>query len=163
MKCDIIFRLNILNPLRYLTYPNFFASWAHKKFQHVLSTDEHQKTAHPDQNGYSCDICGKKYTRSHQLKIHKRSHEGKKPYQCEVCQKKFTDNSRLKAHVKIHTDEYAYKCTVCGKAFKQRRTLRQHALTHSSDRPYKCSVCDKEKKTLLIFLNMKLFFYNTWL
>ena len=122
---------------------NFQCQVCKNHFNSKTNLDEHQRTSHPDRSGFACDICGSKFTRSHSLKIHKRTHQGNKPYECAQCKKQFTDNSGLKEHVKIHSDEFAYKCTICLKSFKLRRTLRQHKQTHSTDRPYKCTVCDK--------------------
>ncbi|GFY61051.1 zinc finger protein 85 [Trichonephila inaurata madagascariensis] len=49
-----------------------------------------------------CHICGKKYTWSHDLKIHYRVHTGEKPYKCEICSRCFSQSGAVQIHKNRH-------------------------------------------------------------
>ncbi|KAJ9094395.1 hypothetical protein QFC20_006897 [Naganishia adeliensis] len=55
---------------------------------------------------YSCDHCGKSFSRPSSLKIHIYSHTGEKPYKCTWpnCTRSFSVQSNLKRHAKVHLE-----------------------------------------------------------
>ena len=73
-----------------------------------------------------CNICGKGYSRKHQLECHiSQDHLNNQDKVCPTCGKGFNTTRNLTCHMEIHS-EPKYKCPACGNAFKQRATLTKH-------------------------------------
>ncbi|TPP63681.1 Protein escargot [Fasciola gigantica] len=51
---------------------------------------------------FSCDDCGKRFSRPWLRDIHRRTHTGEKPYECQVCARRFADRSNMRAHQRVH-------------------------------------------------------------
>ncbi|XP_049796433.1 zinc finger protein 708-like isoform X2 [Schistocerca nitens] len=92
---------------------------------------------------HKCDICGKLFARSCDLKRQALIHTGKRPHKCDICGKSFAQSCHLKTHILIHTGEKPHKCDICGKSFTMLGDLKKHTLIHTGKKPHKCEICGK--------------------
>ena len=119
---------------------------------------------------YSCDVCGLKMSKKHQLNCHLCGHVDERrflcsrcgrsfasassfyrhwqihvpaaaPLPCPTCSKQFASIQLLRQHQVTHSDARPHLCTTCGRRFKRRADLRCHVRIHSNERPYRCAVC----------------------
>ena len=99
---------------------------------------------HTDSNAFSCDVCGNKFTRPADLRVHKKNvHGGAEDYVCETCGDIFNNPSSLKGHKNIHLGVEVFQCG-CGKAFKRKDRLQRHSAVHLSvETHFSCPVCHK--------------------
>ncbi|XP_049945446.1 zinc finger protein 239-like isoform X1 [Schistocerca serialis cubense] len=116
-----------------------------------------------------CDICGKLFTRSGDLKRHVFIHSRKRPHKCDIRDKSYAQSVRLKTRILIrtgrkphkheisgksyardlktqsliHTGKKPHKCDICGKSFTTAGNLKKHTFIHTGKQPHKCEICMK--------------------
>ncbi|XP_005112608.1 zinc finger protein 62 homolog [Aplysia californica] len=144
-----------------------------KSFASLGNLIWHNKSKHPDENPYPCDVCGAKFSKMEALRVHRKTHKGEKlyrcehcgmrftkrvvllrhrssgpcgekPYKCDVCTAQYADEGTLRLHKKIHPAEKPYKCDVCGDGYADKGALRWHKRIHNVEKLYKCDVCGDE-------------------
>uniref|UniRef100_A0A8C0GTG7 C2H2-type domain-containing protein n=1 Tax=Chelonoidis abingdonii TaxID=106734 RepID=A0A8C0GTG7_CHEAB len=92
---------------------------------------------------YGCSVCGKAFSQSSTLIVHRRSHSGERPYACEECGRAFAQSSGLAKHRRVHTGERPHPCPECGRRFGKRSNLAVHRRAHTGERPFPCPACPK--------------------
>lgn len=108
----------------------------------------HRRT-HGDERPFLCDLCGKGFKTTKQLRNHKAVHKGKEKREneqsvsCDICGRAFTGTRMLKYHMDIvHRKLRPYLCSDCGHSAASKSSLRMHARQHTGEKPYACNECD---------------------
>ncbi|XP_046611640.1 uncharacterized protein LOC124301044 isoform X1 [Neodiprion virginianus] len=117
-------------------------------FDRMSQLDKHKRNVHSQERSQVCQICGKGFFRSTDLKTHLNIHLGTNRCICEVCGREFNHVSNLIRHGRTHSGVKPYPCTICGKRFTQINTLTRHKAIHKrGDDSMDCCFCDKQYKT----------------
>ncbi|CAN7992409.1 unnamed protein product [Ixodes hexagonus] len=105
-----------------------------------------------DMELHCCDQCNfRTYSLSKLENMHKRIHGDERPFLCDVCGKGFKTSKQLRNHKAVHVQAArratgvavrGESCSECGRRFYQRRLLQLHRdSVHRKLRPFLCSYC----------------------
>ena len=85
-----------------------------------------------------------------QTKLHKKNNSTKKLVkQCKVCGKKFKKLRNLKVHKRIHRKEKIFHCSKCDTTFRKIALLNKHEESHGKKEDsiqFSCETCDQNFK-----------------
>ena len=105
---------------------------------------------------FSCDQCGKFFTKMQHLNIHiRRVHENKKDT-CSICQKQFS--SGLLRHLEIDHEGKRFPCEYCDHQSTQKSSLKMHIEAKHKGIKHTCNQCGKsfsQSGTLNIHIKTK--------
>ncbi|XP_058451233.1 zinc finger protein ZFP2-like [Malaya genurostris] len=120
---------------------NFVCSICNRAFDTRSKLTSHE-LVHSDQRNFQCDKCDKSFKKSIDLRSHQLLHNEKRE-ECTVCGLRFHRKSNLKMHMRKHQDTFFYACPDCPKQFKNNSHLKEHYKVHSKQKPYSCSYCER--------------------
>ena len=111
---------------------------------------------------YICELCGKAYQKTNDLKDHNYVDHLGKTYDCESCIKHYKSEKALKTHIRTQHDGVGrVKCTEEGFEWKSKDTgtLHNHLLTvHEIGEPIKCNMINSDgQKCGKVFINTRSF------
>ena len=95
---------------------------------------------------YTCQTCGKTFSKSISLSMHITTH---KKYPCQICSKSFSTFTDLQQHSTIHTGENQFQCKTCHRTFPRENSLKSHLVgssrckTNAGGKRFNCPVCSK--------------------
>ncbi|XP_060744996.1 zinc finger protein 23 [Tachysurus vachellii] len=100
------------------------------------------ETAENPRARYVCDTCGRKFTRTSDVRRHQLTHTGERPFRCAHCEKTFQHAWDLTKHCRKFHGEATFSCRLCPSQFINFRSLTaHHKKSHASELPHYCSIC----------------------
>ena len=114
--------------------PSKIASTSKNLLQQTHQSNKHtvrhptNKYKEPERK-FLCYLCGRRFSRSTNVRRHKLVHTGEKPYRCHICRKPFSRKDHLKSHLLCHEKEKQH-CYVCGDNFFDIKKLTEHCRSH---------------------------------
>ena len=102
----------------------------------------HIRVVHNGTRPHECDVCGKKFARTFNLRTHRRTHTGEQPYKCVTCGRAFTQPKSLQKHNEMHIRK-PYRCLTCPTMFKREHQLATHLEDHKANKMLACEICNR--------------------
>ncbi|XP_057668943.1 zinc finger protein OZF-like [Diorhabda carinulata] len=122
----------------------YVCSYCDEKFSNIARYRNHrQRELLKRRPKKICHICSKEVV-SNRLKEHLISHSNKKPFSCDICGKKFSRKENLSRHKYVHTEVKPHMCHICGKGFIQAPSLTDHLRTHNDIAPFVSQYCGRK-------------------
>ncbi|XP_070404324.1 zinc finger protein 813 isoform X3 [Nothobranchius furzeri] len=100
-------------------------------------------SVHTGQKPLSCEVCGQRVKHKRNLARHMRVHTGQKPFACELCGQRFSQKTHLNCHMRVHTGHKPFACELCVQRFSQKSTLNTHMRVHTGQKPFACELCEQ--------------------
>lgn len=98
---------------------------------------------------FTCEHCGKAFSRLFRLKRHLLIHTGERNFECDICGKRFQRRDYLIVHMGAHAKAKQLPCDFCTKTFSRLQYLRQHIQARHADAAIEtavlpaCAECDQ--------------------
>lgn len=118
-------------------------------FEESSSLNSHLRKVHGRYRLFPCSKCSMKFSRSDGLQKHlmMKHSKRKKPFRCEECGKGFSMSSQLKLHRRTHSQEKSSQSEEVesgGSHFQSPAKIQKRVKPHAEQKAYQCEECDKE-------------------
>ena len=113
----------------------------------LANRSRHMREVHKSPQSFSCNECGKTFTRKDKLKDHvKNVHsDNKESFPCTQCEKTFSRKDNLQRHVKdTHKGEQRFECPKCPEDFSRSGNLKKHQERGKHTITVDCEYCYQE-------------------
>lgn len=108
------------------------------------------KSAQPENQLFTCELCKRRFWRKDQLKNHLDTHDANdnandsadELLDCGKCGQRCTNKGRFTRHMRTH-DEVNFNCGECKQRFTTDAERRRHLLSHTKEVLYECDICQK--------------------
>ncbi|KAJ8667973.1 hypothetical protein QAD02_009636 [Eretmocerus hayati] len=123
----------------------------HNESPSKTSKDGQKKTKNREEclsdQGFLCEVCGKKFSFNHALVRHMRIHANDGCNRCQFCAKSFKYKQGLERHLRRDHDKIkSFLCGICGERFECNQDLRNHKGAHLEMKSFSCKFCSKTYK-----------------
>ena len=121
-----------------------------KRFLKHVQTCGDKMEANRRKKILSCEVCGKVFKKSYNLKVHMQKHTGSRNFACALCGKDFVAKRTLVQHTERNHPEILNQfeveknrpCDKCDESFATRTDLWGHLIiVHGLPYPVRCKVC----------------------
>lgn len=120
--------------------PVFTCQVCGKAFSKLRNFRAHERR-HVVPNARACETCGQVFLDAVSLQHHQKTHSSKQVSECGVCHRLFSRKTTLDSHMRLHTNDRKFQCPMCGKSNGSKQDLLSHVRTHTGERPFKCMIC----------------------
>ena len=103
-----------------------------KMFAMEMQLKLHIKNVHIKKKDKVCPFCAEEFFDLDTYKCHVNRHTDTRPFPCEVCGKAFHTSRDMKSHLKIHT--LPYQCHLCEKSLSSKGLLDDHLKRHAGEK-----------------------------